>query len=154
MAKENEEAGMELMPIQAPGEFMLAATGHGPIPESDTSGATRRIREAIFAVQSPEELITAGKAVGAGDVLGVPIEVHDVQLSKSGFEGEGLGVFAIMDCVRGDNGEQFVLTTSAENVVLRVCVAKDRGWLPLAFKIEKADRETARGFTPYVVKAL
>lgn len=154
MAKTEPESGAELVPAEAPGPMVMAIVGDGPIPIADTERAQRRIVDAILAAGSPEELITAGQAVSAADILGVPIEVHDCELLPSTMGGEGPGVFMVLDCVALDTGEAFVFTTSAQNVMLRVGMAKDRGWLPLRFKIEKADRETARGFTPYVVKAI
>lgn len=144
----------EVAKVQKPGPLVKAVMGQGPVPPQDTEATRARMNQQLLDAKTPEELVKGGKAESLKNLLGVPLEVHDFMLSPSTLKGEGPPVFAIVEAVRGDDGSQVIFTTSAENVLLRLAVAKEREWLPLRFKVTQSEKESSGGFHPYQVESV
>lgn len=154
MADSANKPGTEIQPAPQPGPLVQAVLGLVPAPPQDTDAARRRINESLLMATSPEQLINGGKALSFDDLFGVPVEVHDFTLLPSQLAGEGPGVFMVLEALRLDTGEQVVISTGAENVMMRLAIAKEREWLPIAFKVRRSEKETARGFNPYIVESI
>lgn len=149
-----DKAGQGTLDIGKPGPMMLAVLGKGEFPAVDNSAVRLRIVSQILNATTPEEIVNAGKAEGLEQYLGRPLEVHDAVARPSTIEGDGMAGFLVMDCVTLDDGERAIITTGAENVVLRVAAAADRGLLPIRFKVRRSGRPTEAGYFPFIVESV
>jgi hypothetical protein len=92
------------------------------IEEQDAEAVQRSIIQSILDSSDP---LHRAETVGGRDLIGVPLRVKSVQWRNSDFEGEGLGIFAVMNAQRQD-GSEVVVTTGSRNVLAQLYrLAKD-----------------------------
>lgn len=120
-----------------------------------------------------EESIQEGLE-GLEDYLYEPIIIHDVNYAKSKFakgEVRAFGIYLVSrakpvgmtlaQAVKNNastdwevDGDPFVASCGAKNVIAQIDRAKEAGWLPKAVQIVLAENETAQGYRPYWARAI
>lgn len=104
------------------------------------------IMERILRAESVEQLLAPQGTTQARDIIGVPIVILDAHFLQSSIEGDGPGVYAVLDCLV--EGEPTAVTCGARTVLIQVIKAKNAGWLPMACQIEQSSQQTKAGFRP------
>ena len=150
----SEDSSAAPIALRDAGPTLLAVLGHGDFPDVDNDAVSRRIDQAMLEATSPEALIAAGATVSLDELLGVPLQVEGAVPRPSEYQEDGLAGYLLLDVTRLDSGERIVVSTGAENIVKRVAIASDRGWLPISFKVERSEHKTSAGYYPLLVKPL
>lgn len=108
-----------------------------------------RIMAQILDAPTLDEAFTVGDALGAEDLLDVPLEITSVRWQRSAFE-QGFRYFAIAYGQRFDEGLPIVFTTGAGNIVALLRRCELNGEFPVKFKMMRKDRATEAGYFPIV----
>lgn len=145
----------DLVPIKLDGievtdsEVLVKAVFEGSDVElvDDPVEAQKEILRRILSAETPDELLNVAGAQSWSDLLGVPIEVHEVSLRRSAYD-EGSRVYAIVAGTRMDDGSAVTLSIGGVNVLGQLMQAARKGWLPMTFALRRADKPTAAGFYP------
>jgi hypothetical protein len=92
------------------------------VENEDAEAVQRSIIESILTSADP---LHRAETLGGRDLIGVPLRVKKVDWRNSDFEGEGLGIFAVMHATQTD-GTDVVITTGSRNVMAQLYrLAKD-----------------------------
>ena len=123
-----------------------------PPPEiaDDPSEISREIIMQLLAAESDEELQNFGNAQGWRELEGTPVLIKNFKWRPSSYD-EGGPIYVVVTGFRTDTGEQVVLTTGSANVLAQLSNMARRGVLgneDCVWKLEKAKKETQRGFRP------
>lgn len=107
-----------------------------------------QIIERILASEDADQVLQGrGVALHGREVLGRPFTLTGIRWLKSKY-GEGLPVFAVLEAVTLDDGQEVVITSSAGSVMAQAYRLWELGALPKDVKIEEAETETAAGYRP------
>jgi hypothetical protein len=136
------------------GPTTLAVMGFADPPELDPESVAARIAKQLLSAESAEDLTKTGQTWSFADLLGVPVEARSVVVQRSTLEGDGPGTYMLIEATNLTSGEDIVITCGAMNVMQRLAIANDRGWLPFRFKVKKSDEPTQRGFNPYIMESV
>ncbi len=119
----------------------------------DPAEIQKEILRQLLSAESDEALEQVGSAIGWRELAGVPIELDSFKWRPSSYE-EGAPVFFVVFGRRLDTGEKVALTTGSGNVLAQLTNMAKRGTLQGAVRsVEKADKPTRQGFTPYWLRS-
>ena len=114
--------------------------------KEDPEAIAKRITDAKLAAESLEQLLGGTETVKARDFINKPFQALSVDFRPSDIEGEGTGVYAVIEIVDG-NGERHALTCGGRGVVENLAIMAVRGWFPASVKIIEG-KQTAAGYKP------
>lgn len=119
--------------------------GKAQAPEliADPAEVAAEIVDRLLA-EKGADVLTAGKALHARDVLNVPIMLQRVRWARSRYDEGGPGVFALLEGVRGDTGEQIVVTCGGVFVMVAALVLVRDEALPLPVQITETEAASGR----------
>lgn len=110
---------------------------------SDPEAVSRAILERIFASDTFEEAFAPQQLEGWREYLDVPVLVQEFHLNPSGFE-QGSSVYAVVDIVRVDTGEQLTVSCGGRNVLAQLVQMLRHGWFDRAVKL--TSKTTSEGY--------
>lgn len=100
----------------------------------DPEEARRQIALRIIMGETAEEILSGSEAEKARDYIGQPIRIVGVKWNKSRKPGAFAGRYAIIECVDAD-GQPFVISSGAMQIMLQLWRLKDVGALPVVAKV-------------------
>ena len=155
MAETATTAGELLTLDQAFAELAGSTEGIGAVQQQDPKEAQLEIVKRILSAETAEQVLGGlGSATAARDVLGVNLELRGVRFLRSSFENEnGIGVFAVLDCVDNTTGEVLAVTCGSANVMAQAGKLAQLGALPADVKILESERPTEAGYRPMRLEA-
>ena len=130
----------------------LSAYIAGLEPEDDAEVQDRILRS-ILSASSPEDLVKAGGTVPTEELLNIHLRAHAIHPDESRFE-SGPGWYLHVDVETVANGDRMTMRTGAADVVVKLVQAARRGWLPLDFKMEKAQAPSKAGYYPIFMRSV
>lgn len=119
----------------------------------DDAEVQERILRNILASNSVHNLLTAGAAVPADDVLGIPLRFHAIRAAESEYDA-GSDHYLHCDVEVLSNGDRMTISCGARDVVVKLLTASMRGWLPLDARLERAKKATKAGYFPVFIRPL
>jgi hypothetical protein len=130
-------------------EAIGAEQGHD-VEFLTSEDAAREIIARILEAEDFDAILSSGSTTPAEDVLDVPFVLRDVRFQKSGVEGEGPPVYALIEAVDPETGETLTITCGSRNVMAQALRLKQTGNLPTPkpVRIFRVDRPSASGFYP------
>lgn len=123
---------------------LLASMGEQVVDTADDVSMT--IAERILRAETVDQLLAPQGTTHARDILGQTIVILDAHWMESTLEGDGPPVYAVLDCLVGD--EPTAVTCGARTVMIQVLKAKNAGWLPMTCMIEQSSQRTKSGYYP------
>lgn len=139
-------AGKTSTAVEVIDEGFAAALAHqGEIAVTDPEAISRAIVEQIGKATSVEELLAPTATASTEDYLDLPLQVQETRWMKSSFA-EGLGVFAVVDAIRLDTGDQITFSCGASNVMAKLFKAQTERWDLPPVRLYKSPTPTANGF--------
>jgi hypothetical protein len=118
------------------------------LPElDDPDEIARQIIVRILKADDVEQVLEPAGALGARDLLGVPLEISAVRWQRSSLDG-GPALFALIEAQRLDEGEPVVVTCGGRNVLAQLLRLAQLSAFPQVVRIVEAERETSRGYRP------
>lgn len=127
------------VPAPAPGPFttqLMAALQDGGVSldeaEADPSIMAAIIVANISAAKTLEEAFSNVKSIGAAELVDEgPFIVQGVTLRKSALaDGEGSGVYVLVDAVKAINGDRILINTGSTKIMGELGWAVDHGHIP------------------------
>lgn len=107
-----------------------AIMGDGELPDrADPEAMSRAIMERILNAETMEDAFTQQNLTPLRSMLDTPFKITDVHFNRSKIEGEGAPVYAIVDVVLLDTGEQVSCSCGGKNVLAQLVVGLKNGWL-------------------------
>lgn len=110
----------------------------------DAEAISRAILERILKASSLEEVLTPQNLEGWKENLERPAEVVGFRFNRSGFEG-GSSVYAVVDLIWGDTGEEASVACGGRNVLMQLVQAARLGAIP--FKGQLTGKRTTEGYS-------
>lgn len=114
---------------------------------ADPEAAQLDIVRRILSGDTPDEVLTQAEAMHSRDVLGESIIIDGFRYQESDLEGGGIGFYMLLDCVT-PQGEPYVVTCGAVNVMAQLHRLAELGALPGVFSIVEMGKPTKRGYKP------
>lgn len=142
----------DLTVIETPDEAIEAIRGNLVVSVEDPREVARRMMEAIFDTENPDDILGRAVAIHAQDIIGRPFTLTGVRYMKSRFD-QGLPVFAVMDAQFLDDGSTGSVTCSARNVCAQAAALWKLDALPRDVRIVRAENPTADGYFPLWMEA-
>lgn len=104
---------------------------------SDAEAMAKQIAERAKEATSLGELLAESTLEAWGDFADVPVTVKAFHLNPSQFE-KGPAVYAVVDLVRLDNGEEMLVSVGSQTVLTQLVRAVEMGWLPADLKLKSS----------------
>lgn len=115
--------GEEIVLLDEVEKALLDPAAKLSVVENEDAEAVQR--SIIMSILESSDPLHRAETLGGRDLIGVPLRVKSVSWRNSDFEGEGLGIFAVMNAQRQDGGD-VVVTTGSRNVLAQLYrLAKD-----------------------------
>ena len=137
-------------------EMAYAAILDGePIPASgDPEVISRAIVERILGAETFEEAFSPQELKGWQELVDVPVRVLGFKLNPSTAASGGTGpsVYAVVDLVVLETGEQETVTCGGRNVLAQLVKALEKGWLGNPIRL--IAKPTAEGNTALWLQAV
>lgn len=132
-------------------EAILRGQAQAPESIADPAEVSAEIVDRLLS-QTGADVLTAGKALHARDLVGLPIMLHRVRWARSRFDEGGPGVFALLEGVAGAGGrkdqpaegEQIVVTCGGVFVMAALLVLVRDELLPIAVQITTTESASGR----------
>lgn len=120
----------------------------------DTSAnAIEDIVGRVLDAETVDDVLADDSAIGADEILGVPIQIWSVKVNESEVQG-ALPFYAVIEGVRQDTGENVVVTCGSVKVCAQLMKLDRLKAFPVVVKIVKKDKATLAGYFPLaLVKA-
>jgi hypothetical protein len=128
-------------------DIVKVLQGDAVMAITDPDEAARAIVTRILSAQTADDVLRVAGTLGADDVLGQPMVVHDVRWMKSAFD-EGAGAFGVITITRGDDGQAETLTCGSRNVMAQIARLAQLKALPKECKLVRSEKPTSAGFYP------
>lgn len=112
-----------------------------------------KVLQAVLAATTAEDILRAGEALPAEQLLNIPIRVEGIRASESGFV-DGADYYLHVDATIIGNGDKVTFSTGSSDVVMKLVAFSMRGLFPVDCRIERAAKATANGFFPLFLRAL
>lgn len=144
--------GNQVELAESPDGILQLLESMGQAVVSTPEEVSMAILERIMRAETPEQLLAPQGTTHAKDVLGRRITIMGAHFLQSTIEGDGPGVYAVLDCLV--DGEPMAITCGARTVLIQVLKAKNADWLPMVCKIEQSTMKTAAGFYPMWLAAV
>lgn len=119
----------------------------------DDEDVQLRILEQILKATTPHEILNAGEAIPATELLNVPLEITGIRASESGFV-EGNDFYLHVDAIILANKDKVTFSTGSQDVCVKLVQLARHKFLPMYARLEQADRPTKKGFFPVFLRAL
>lgn len=120
---------------------------------ADDVDVPEKVLQAILNATTVGDILRAGEAMAAEQVLDMPLRVTAIRASESGFV-EGADYYLHVDAVLIGNGDAVTFSCGASDVCMKLIALDMRGMLPIACKLERAKKATKAGFFPLFLRAL
>ncbi len=120
--------------------------------EDDVDVAEKVLRQ-ILAATTADDILRAGEAVPAEAILNVPITVHAIRASESGFV-DGADYYLHIEATINSNGDAITVSCGSSDVAMKLVALDMRGLLPVRCRIERSQKATKRGFFPLFLRPL
>lgn len=137
---------VEVMPQGSEDAILALLQSMGETIVDTPDDVSMAIMERILRSESVEQLLAPQGTTHARDILGQTIVIIDAHFLESSVEGDGPGVYAVLDALV--DGEPMAVTCGARTVLIQVLKAKNAGWLPMTCQIEQSSQKTKSGFYP------
>lgn len=120
----------------------------------DTSAnAIEDIVGRVLDAETVDDVLADDSAIGADEILNVPIQVWSVKVNESDVQG-ALPFYCVIEGVRQDTGENVVVTCGSVKVCTQLMKLDRMKAFPVVVKIVKKDKATLAGYYPLaLVKA-
>lgn len=115
--------------------------------DQDPTEAQLDIIRRILQAESMEEILGQASVTHARDYVNTPFALLSCKMQKSDFEGDGLKIYAVMECADND-GTPFVMTCGAAQVVAQAYMLQTRNHLPATVIVREKEKPTANGYKP------
>lgn len=134
-------------PEPDPMDILRAVAGQAELPQLPAEDSARAIMARILAAPDIESVLRQGRAVGAEEILEVPLTIDGVRWSRSSYA-DGPNVFAIIDAIREDTHERVVVSCGSVNVMSQLWrVWIEQAW-PIRARVVRSSKPSESGFYP------
>lgn len=134
-------------PEPDPMEILRCIAGQADLPQLPPEDSVKLIMARILSSPDIESVFRQGRAVGAEEVEGVPLEIHGLRWTASSYN-DGPSVFAVIDATRTDTDERVVVTCGSVNVMTQLWRAWTERAFPIRAKVVRSARPAASGNYP------
>lgn len=122
----------------------LAAADDGQLEQNPDQVAIDIIAR-ILKADTVDDVLGGGSATHARDYLNTAFKLTGVRFNKSTVDKDGAGFYALLESVNRD-GEPFVITCGAKNVIAQAWKLSDMGALPIDVELKQSQKPTSAGF--------
>lgn len=119
----------------------------------DDDEVSRRILESILKATSAQDILNAGGAIPATDLLNVPLRIEQIRASESTYI-EGNDFYLHVDVTVLANKDKLTISCGSQDVCTKLVQLARHGFLPINAKIEQATKATKKGFFPLFLRPL
>lgn len=124
------------------------------LPDSNPEDVQERIIRAIMTATTAEEIINAGAATKAEDVVGIPLQFLNISRADSSFADAGGKYYLHIECRVIASGDKITVATGSQDVCVKLVRLHQLGLLPISGALDKATKATANGFYPLFLRAI
>lgn len=121
------------------------------LPTDDPEVIQERILRALMTATTAEDIIRAGEAVPAAEVLGIPLTIMAIRGSESTFE-DGPNLYLHVDAKIRSNGDSITFSCGARDVVTKLIRLDQLRMLPVDAVVQKSAKPTGDGFYPVFLR--
>lgn len=131
-------------------EFREYVNGLSAVDDDDVQ---ERILTAILKATTPQDILAAGNAVPATELLNVPLMIEGIRASESTLDGAN-DFYLHVDAVVIANNDRITFSCGAQDVCVKLVQLARHGFLPMKAKIEQAAKATKKGYFPLFLRPL
>lgn len=135
---------VEYQPI-AP-DFALILEKYGVQVAMSPEDVALQMAERILNATDVAGTLDNGTTEQARDLIGATVEITGYHLMRSTVEGEGPGVYAVVNARY--KGDPLVFTTGARTMLLQLIKWGAEEWFPVMASIQQSPEKTQRGYRP------
>lgn len=141
------------LPVNVSQEMQTFVEYARSLPSDDPQEVEERILRSLLTATTAEDILRAGEAMPATEVLDIPLTVMAIRGTESSYE-DGSEVYLHVDAKIISNGDQVTFHCGARDVIVKLIRLDQLHMLPIDAVIHKADKPTKAGFYPLFLRAL
>ncbi len=148
--------------VQPPGSALVKSTEQqlaeffdyaNSLTAEDDDQVQERILASILAANTAQDILRAGDAIPADDLINVPLMVRNIRVSDSTYE-DGMDIYLHVEATKLGSDEQVTFAAGARDIVVKLIAMHMRHLLPVPCVIRKKEKATKAGFFPLFLRVI